>query len=230
MRIDFNRLIHSATYYLCYQDRIGRDFMIDESSLKYPIADYLTSLEIPMSSIRIEFQHPDLFNRSIDLVTIENTKDKIESAFEFKIARQNTKYKPEQERIFNDLLRLHLIADSCKIPCYFLIAGTQIDFIQYFRSIVTERPTANIRDLPKPQGFYTEWFKFKKDEERVFEVKSVSGNKYEEIYRAFIKTYKSKDKESMLELPEKIKTTCVEISPLSREFPTPYVGGIWKVE
>ncbi len=229
MKIDFNRLIHSATYYLCYQDRIGRDFMMDESSLKYPIADYLTSLEIPMSSIRLEFEHPTLFNRSIDLVTVDNT-GKIERAFEFKIAKLNTKYNSEKQRIFNDLLRLWLIADSNNVPCYFLIAGTQVDFIQYFRSIVSQRPTTNSKDLPKPQGFYTEWFQFKKDEEKEFHVRGIPGNEYEKNYKEFIETYKPKDRGSALGLPEKIKTTCVEISPLSREFPTPYVGGIWKVE
>ena len=226
--IDFNKLIHSATYYLCYQDRIGRGFMIDESSLKYPIADYLTSLEIPLSNIQLEYSHPDLKKRNIDLVTTE--AQNIENAFEFKISRQNTKYEPEQKRIFNDLMRLHLIAKSGNSNCYFLIAGTQSEFIQFFRSIVSQRPTSNNKDLPLPEGFYTEWFKFKVGEEQPFDVKNVKGSEYEKIYKAFLKDYKPKKRGNKLELPEKIKTKCIAISALSREFPTPYVGGIWKVE
>jgi hypothetical protein len=228
--IDFEKLINSATYFLSYQDKIGKKFMIDESSLKYPIAEYLTSLEMPLANIQLEFSHPDLKKRSIDLVTTDNSKKKIENVFEFKIAKQVTKYQPEQKRIFNDLMRLHLMGKSKGSSCYFLIVGTQSDFIQYFRSIVTKRPTTNNKDLPNPEGIYTEWFKFKKGDEQTFDVKSVSGNQYEKIYQAFIKKYKAKKKGDILELPDKLKTTCIEISPLSREFPTPYVGGIWKVE
>lgn len=227
---DFNKLVHSATYYLSYQDKIGRGFMIDESSLKYPIADYLSSLEMPLAKISLEFPHPNLKKRQIDLVTTDILKKKIETAFEFKISRSNTKYEPEQMRIFNDLMRLHLIEKSNGADCYFLITGTQIDFIQYFRSIVSTRPTTNSKDLPMPEGFYTEWFKFKVGEEQTFEVKKGSNADYNKIYKAFLKDYKPKVKGGVLELPDKIKTKCIAISALSREFPTPYVGGIWKVE
>jgi hypothetical protein len=228
--IDFNKLIHSATYYLSYQDKIGRSFMINESSLKYPVADYLTSLEMPLANIQLEFSHPDLKKRNIDLITTDNSKKKIERAFEFKISKQVTKYESEQKRIFNDLMRLYLMGKSNGCLCYFLIAGTQSDFIQYFRSIVTNRPTGNTKDLPIPEGFYTEWFKFKAGDEQTFTVKSVSGTDYEIIYKGFIKKYKSKRVGDILELPNKIKTKCIAISALSREFPTPYVGGIWQVE
>ncbi len=58
--IDFVSLLHSITYYLSYQDKIGRDFMVSESSLKYPVADYLTGLEMPLAQIQLEFPHPHL--------------------------------------------------------------------------------------------------------------------------------------------------------------------------
>lgn len=228
--IDFDKLIHSATYFLSYQDKIGKTFMIDESSLKYPIAEYLTSLEMPLANIQLEFPHPDLKKRSIDLVTTDNLKKKIENVFEFKISKQATKYESEHKRIFNDLMRLHLMEKSNGSSCYFLIVGTQSDFIQYFRSVVTKRPTKNNKDLPIPEGIYTEWFKFKKGDAQTFDVKNASNKEYEKIYEAFITKYKAKKIGAILELPDKIKTTCIDISPLSREFPTPYVGGIWKVE
>ncbi len=232
--IDFNKLIHSVTYYLSYQDKIGRSFMVDESSLKYPVADYLTSLETPLANIQLEFSHPDLWKRQIDLITTDQPnrklKQKIESAYEFKISRQNTKYEYEQKRIFNDLMRLHLIGKSNGSSCYFIIAGTHSNFIQYFRSIVSIRPINNSKDLPEPEGFYTEWFKFKLGEEANFGVKGVTGNDYENIYKEFLKDYKPKKAPNTLELPNNIKTKCIAISALSREFPTPYVGGIWKVE
>ncbi|HEX8515166.1 MAG TPA: hypothetical protein VF868_03125 [Bacteroidia bacterium] len=228
--IDYNKLIHSATYYLSYQDRIGRNFMIDESSLKYPIADYLSGLEIPLTQIQLEYSHPDLKKRQIDLITTDASKKQIESAFEFKISRQNTKYETEQKRIFNDLMRLHLIANSKKTSCYFIMAGKHSDFIQFFRSIATKRPSGTSKDLPAPEGFYTEWFKFKAKEVCTFDVKNSPGVAYKNIYSSFLIDYKPKDDSGILTLPDKITTTCMEISPLSREFPTPYVGGIWKIE
>lgn len=158
--IEFNKLIHSVTYYLSYQDKIGRAFMINESSLKYPVADYLTGLEMPLTNIRLEYSHPDLKKRQIDLITIDNSNSKIENAFEFKVSRSNTKYEAEQKRIFNDLMRLYLLRKSNGSSCYFIIAGKQNDFIQFFRSIVMKRPTTNSKYLPMPESFYTEWFKF----------------------------------------------------------------------
>ena len=227
--MNFSSLIHSATYYLSYQNKIGRDFMIDESTLKYPIADYLTSLKIPSSKIKLEFSHPELMTRYIDLVVYDNTKKRIETAFEFKIAKSTTKYNAENKRIFNDLMRLYLIAKSFKSECYFLIAGTQSNFIQNFRSIVSTKPTIDNNDLPNPIGFYSKWFNFRVGSELTFEVKNEDEEQYEMIYNAFLSDYKPKKDGNALELPKFIKTKCVAISALSRDFPTPYVGAIWKI-
>lgn len=204
--------------------------MIDESSLKYPVADYLTGLEIPLANIQLEYSHPKLKKRNIDLITADNLKSKIETAFEFKIAKEVTRYDAEQKRIFNDLMRLYLIAKSNGSSCYFLIVGTQKDFIQSFRSIVSIRPITNNHNLPIPMGFYTEWFKFMAGDEQTFNVKNVSGNEYEKIYKAFFNDYKPKDESETLTPPDNIKTKCIAISALSREFPMPYVGGIWQIE
>ena len=228
--IDYNRLIHSATYYLSYQDRIGRNFMIDESSLKYPIADYLSGLELPLTQIQLEFPHPNLKKRQIDLITTDASKGKIESAFEFKISRPNTKYEPEQKRVFNDLMRLHLLAKSLGTHCFFIMAGRHTDFIQFFRSIVSTKPTTNSKDLPLPEGFYTEWFKFSANEVNTFDVKIAQNRPYKDIYSSFLDDYKPKDDKYTLDLPDRLTTKCIAISALSREFPTPYVGGVWHVE
>ena len=70
IEIDFSKLILSVTYYLSYQDKIGRSFMVDESSLKYPVADYLTSLEMPLANIQLEFSHPDLWRRHHSVIPV----------------------------------------------------------------------------------------------------------------------------------------------------------------
>lgn len=131
-------------------------------------------------------------------------------------------------------MRLHLMRKSTGAESYFIVAGSHVDFIQRFRSITTNRPTAKKRveslGLSEPQGFYTEWFAFKTDEIKTFNLKDGPSNDHSPFYSKFLTDYKPKDIDRKLELPEQITTTCIEITPLLRESPTPYVGGIWKVE
>ena len=127
-------------------------------------------------------------------------------------------------------MRLFLTGKSEGSSCYFIAAGKWADFIQCFRSIPEVRPTTNSKSLPDPSGFYVEWFGFKPHEKKTFEVKNAFVSKYSEIYNAFIDEYESRDENVALELPNTLTTTCLAISPLSRDFPTPCVGGIWKIE
>jgi hypothetical protein len=203
--------------------------MIDESSLKYPVADYLTGLELPLVQIKLEYSHPLLKKRMIDLITTDATKKKIECAFEFKISANTTKYEAEQKRIFNDLMRLHMLHHTFGTEAYFVIAGSFSEFIQFFRSILTTKPASGTTSLPVEQGFYTEWFKFKASDTKVFDVKNASVKVYKDIYEAFLADYMPKVDTNTLTLPNSISTKCIAISALSREYPTPYVCGIWQV-
>jgi len=228
--IDYNTLIHSISYYLSYQDRIGRSFMVNESSLKYPVADYLTSLKMSSANIRVEYYHPFLQKRQIDLIITDDSQN-IETAFEFKLAQSHTKYEAEQKRIFNDLMRLYLLSKTKATSAYFVVAGKESDFIQSFRSIPSERPKSNIKkDLPEPKGFYTKWFTFKANESQTFNIKNASDSEYVDIYNAFLNKYKLQDSSITLDLPDTLITKCIAISALSRDFPTPYVAGVWKIE
>lgn len=91
---DYNRLIHSITYNLCYQERIGRAYMVDESSLKYLVADYLAGLGVSATNIKFEYQHPELLKRLIDLVVFENTRrSKVHLSSKLRSLRQPTSRK-----------------------------------------------------------------------------------------------------------------------------------------
>ncbi|WP_345952984.1 hypothetical protein [Mucilaginibacter sp. PAMB04168] len=228
IKIDFNKLLHSATYYLSYQDRVGRNFMIDESSLKYPIADYLTGLEFPLNRIKLEYPHPEFLKRSIDLVTTDASGDGIENAFEFKRAKNSTKYESEQNRIFHDLIRLYLISELGGNG-YFLMAGPLADFIQNFQSIPEARPTGYSKKLPDPEGVFTEWFRYEVGKEQKFVVNNASKLNYIKIYQSYLDEYKPIDATKSLSLPDQIRTECLAISVISTDYPTPYVGAIWQV-
>lgn len=228
-RLDLDRLVHSATYYLNYLDRIGKGFMIDESSLKYPIADYLTGIHFPSDRIKLEYLHPTLKKRNIDLATTKCSSNDIETAFELKLAQISTKYEAEQKRIFNDLMRLYLLAKTSNVVCYFLIVGKYVDFIQRFRSILDVRPITSSKTLPEPAGIYTEWFSFQPKGQKTFSVQGATEPQYMNIYHSFLEEYTSRDASSPLSLPDQITTRCLAISAISRNFQIPYLGGIWQV-
>jgi hypothetical protein len=237
--IDFEKLIHAITYWMSYNERIGRNFMMQESSLKYPVADYLTGLGIPIENIDLEFSHPGLKSRRIDLITTNIPQSdkgfKIENAIEFKIASNNTKDDIEKERIFNDLMRMHLIYRSNNTSSYFVICGQQMDFIQHFRSLPKPKsgtmPTSPaIQALPSPQGFYTNWFSFRKNTSQTFDVANETNPEFIDIYKKFPEEFKPRKGINKIPLPNSITTTCLGISAISRKYPLPYCGGIWKVE
>jgi hypothetical protein len=180
-QVDFNAITHSVTYWLSYQDKTGRGFMIQESALKYPVADYLTGIGIPLVEIQLEFLHPELKNRRIDVVTTDNPTDisdyQILTAFEFKMVQVTTKDIPDE-----------------------------------------------------PEGFYTEWFGFRKNEIRTFSIKNPTNGEYGDIYHNFLETYEARPGKPALTLPNQMTTKCFTFSPLIRDTPNPYVGGIWKIE
>jgi len=233
-QIDFNSLIHSVSYWLCYQDRIGRGFMIQESSIKFPVADYLTGIGIPLDQTKLEFPHPNLKYRRIDLVTsdrpFEFTDFKILNAFEFKIAKEATQETPEKQRIFNDLIRMYLMSSNQNSASYFMIVGKHNDYLQFFRNI-SNAPAKNKRqEIPDDaEGFYTEWFSFKRNVSKTFNIETPATEEYKTIYKNFLDEYKSKKGQPDLELPKTLTTKCIAFSSLIRDTPNPYVGGIWQI-
>ena len=137
---DFSRLLNTVTYWLSYQEKAGRQFMIEESSIRYPVADYLSGLGVRLNDIHLEYPHPILSRRHIDLVITNATGDVIQSAVEFKIAKVETKRQAEQKRVFYDLIRLYIVAQFFEAKGYFMMLGRQTEFVQNFRSIQPKPP------------------------------------------------------------------------------------------
>lgn len=227
--IEHKKLLQSISYWLSYQEKIGRSFMITEASLRYPVADYLSSTALPLDEIKLEYPHPYLQQRRIDLVTLRPV-DKghtITAAMEFKVVKDTTKSTAEKKRIFNDLVRLHLLAQAGLALPYFVVAGKFDQFIYNFRSTLKTNKLGGYHRLPDPSGFFTEWFSFSPRGTRTFAVGTQNDAVYRPIYDAFWQDYRERDIPA--HLPGEISTECIAISPLSRDFPLPYVGGIWKI-
>lgn len=139
----FNAIVDAVCYWLGYQFKIGRDQLIHEASLRYPIADTITAKGIAIHRIILEKLHPIFKKKYIDLVIFDKTvkeptteKDdtKLKEVYEFKLAKSATskEYKEEHQRVFDDIVRLayyNLWGDK---ECYFLMCGTYEDFKTYF--------------------------------------------------------------------------------------------------
>lgn len=235
MVINYNELAYSVSYWLSYQNKIGREFMNSESSLKYPIADFLTNLHNPINQIKLEEQHFLFEDRYIDVIIQENNLTT--HAFELKVAKYETTQKKEKQRILNDLLRLYFMKRIYNTDSYFIISGEHQQFMSFFRSIskvsghYNISPTSSI--ISNPIGFYTKWFQFSTNVNSIkkINIKRETEKNYKELYNSFLLTYKlrASSKLQSISLPNYIMTECVAITPIFTGAPLSHLVGIWKV-
>lgn len=216
--MNIQNLGSALEHWLGYQEKTGKEFMMNEDSLKYPIADYMVNGgEINVKVINLEHPHPNFSNRLMDLVVMEDTATKnLSYAFEFKIASVITRTSSEKQRIFNDLMRLHLANIASKKNCYFIIAGKAFDFL------------ASFQQYP----YYQKWFSFDKQDSVSFIVSSEIDTNYKEKYDEFAKKYSGKywdPSNSKFNLPKQITTTCEYLTAYTKSY-VGYMAGIWSVE
>lgn len=232
-------LAASLSWYLNFMSTIGRDYVIDEKTLKIPITEYLESSVI--ESIKLEDSHPNFDGRSLDL-TFKDTKRKEHVAFEFKFLKSTSVGKTnERDRIFADLLRLHYFAGNSDNKAYFLMCGDKMRFNSSF--VKQERIDAFFKNSkttgfknPKPIGFFTEWFRFEANEDGktngILEIDlSTTNTDYNSIYNRIIKDYKNDYNGGTFNPPTKIKTKCIYLSPenVDRRLLRTTRVGIWEI-
>ena len=106
----YNAIVDAVCYWLGYQFKIGRDQLIHEASLRYPVADTITAKGIAIHRIVLEQLHPIFKSKKIDLVIYgetvkepETEKDdtNLNQVFEFKLAKSSTseQFKDEHQRV-----------------------------------------------------------------------------------------------------------------------------------
>lgn len=140
---NFNAIVEAVCYWLGYQFKIGRDQLIHEASLRYPIADTITAKGVAINRIILEKLHPIFKKKYIDLVIFDDTvkepateKDdtKLKEVYEFKLAKSETskEHKEEHQRVFDDIVRLAYYNLWNDKECYFLMCGKYEDFKTFF--------------------------------------------------------------------------------------------------
>ena len=154
----FNAINEATCYWLGYQFKIGRERLIHEASLRYPIADTITAKGTEINKIYLEKGHPYFLDRYIDVIIYnknynkipkENLIPSISEIYELKLAKQttNTKYGGENQRVVDDILRLAYTHLNSKKDCYFLICGKYQDFKNYFIGDKTDPKTDSNNNL-----------------------------------------------------------------------------------
>lgn len=255
----FNAIIEAVCYWLGYQFKIGRDQLIHEASLRYPIADTITAKGVKINRIILEKTHPIFKKKYIDLVVFDETVEEpaiekddknLKEVYEFKLAKSDTSkaFKEEHQRIFNDIVRLayyHLWGSK---ECYFLMCGKYEDFKTYFvgqknelipdgenlkvpvrHQTTTGEQSTKHEDQWEPKGIYKDWFGFQIEEEKHIEFNNTDNKKFG--LKPFQTSYKvRKTTEHNYESTFKLKTKCIAITPSGLENVKTHAAGIWKIE
>lgn len=252
-----NAMIDAVCYWMGYQFKIGREQLIHEASLRYPVADTITSKGVGMERIVLEQLHPLFKSKKIDLVVfaentsktdIETNDAKLREVFEFKLAKSRTgeKHSDEHQRVFDDLARLAYYNHWGGKDCYFLMCGTYEDFKSYFvgqgnkpitdgeKNKVQIKPTSPIPtdELQatqwKPEGIYKNWFGF-----RTGETKEITFKNNDDSFglKPFQNSYHIRDTEKHIYQDTiNISTTCITITPAGLENIRTHAAGIWKIK
>lgn len=208
----------AISHWLGYQDKIGRSFMMNEDAIKYPLSDYLVNHGgHDLKSIELQRPHPNFSTRLIDVAIIDSGVSSIKNAFELKLAKSATRQAKEQQRIFNDIIRMHITNKSSSDKCFFIITGKSTHFERDFYNF-------EINGLK----FYHKWFSFKKGATNTFNVKTESEKKYKDIYEEFVSKYENNYNAGQLDLPNTITTKCEFVTPFKKQL-VPYMTAIWSI-
>lgn len=255
----FNAIVDSICYWLGYQLKIGRDQLVHEASLRYPIADVITAKGIAIRRVVLEKVIPVFMSKRFDLVIFnkkvkepssEKDDSNLQEAYEFKLAKSETtnEFGDEHQRVFDDIVRLAYYNLWNKKDCYFLMCGKYDEFKAYFvgqTSVVknqNKKNTVPVRQnklsLPgnlstdenwKADGLYKDWFGFKIGEEKRKVFKITDHPTWGLVN--FKASYKIRDNTVNTFSNEiEVKTKCLALTPQGLENAKTHAAGIWKIE
>ncbi|EGV44166.1 hypothetical protein BZARG_1001 [Bizionia argentinensis JUB59] len=238
--ISLIQLANTIQWWLSYTSAVGRSYVLTESAIKFPLAEYLERTEL--KELTLEYLHPKLSNRNFDLHFIDSKKKN--TAIEFKYVRNGyTRTTAEKQRIFNDLMRLSLYLENDN-KCYFLICGAQNDFSTDFKNLeiktvksqyIQPRKINQTKINKTIETFYTKWFSFDmKKPVKVIELK-LDQTEFGKIYSSFLEEYElayEKATDEKLNLPKTIETKLIYLSQQIKhetDIFQPANIGIWEV-
>ena len=179
--IELAKMSHAINLRLSYYVAISYANLLAESSIRYPIVEYLER-RLGYKTIKLEHEH-EVFKRTRCDVYVERKKgnetEKI--IFEFKYVRDNTSTLFQD--YFDDLLRLHYLHEK-GIQSLFVVCGNPINFNNQFRRIKSRTVQLGNKN-GRPCGVFSQILSFSIGNPN----KRFSVNDYRSNYRDFRSHY-----------------------------------------
>lgn len=166
---------------LSYYETISFANILAESSIRYPVAEYLER-RLSYKNIVLEYANPTFKRRRCDLFVERNGQKTI---FEFKYVRDTTASLFQD--YFDDILRLHYLhADG--IQTLFVVCGSPVNFNSQFRS-VKKRTAVLVGKKGRASGPFSKVLSFS----TVNSIKNIDTTKHQSNYNEFCKHYEFKN-------------------------------------
>ena len=216
--------------------------LIAESSLKYPFVECLERHSI--NGIHLELSHPLFKGKRIDAyigsIHDDGTIDEQSTRkifVEFKFVRGDTLSKKEQQRYFNDILRLSYLKQKYpQSDSYLLVCGESDSFNVAFRyePIISVdkkiKEDGNDERRMKKKSIYNDWlgFEMKYGEKSV----DITKRKYESFVKSFNEKYLSRKRDGVLAVEKEIQTFSTKLNlmlPSSSSIDNSYSLGLWEI-
>ena len=214
--------------------------LIAESSLKYPFVECLERHSI--KDVHLEFSHPLFKGKRIDAyiggTQADGTIDEQSSQMifiEFKFVRGDTLSKNEQQRYFNDILRLSYLKQKyTHSDNYLLVCGETESFNNAFRYKPKIKENkflivdgARVKRT-KNKSIYNDWLSFEmKSGEKITDI---TKTKYESFIASFNEQYLFQTRtEIYLEEKQMLKTRLELMLPSGHSIDDSYSLGLWEI-
>jgi len=152
---EITRLANAIFYWLNYQHSVSRSDILLESSVRYPLVEYIErQLQI---EVKLEKLYDDLGKRRVDFsFDFRGNGCNIELKFLSKYTSSDIQH----QFIFNDLLRLSIL----KGVNYFVLCGSSEHFLRRFKYAPVKIEKGKVPDTNYserlPNTEFAEWFPF----------------------------------------------------------------------
>lgn len=215
--VDLAKMSQAIKLRLSYYEAISYAKVLAESSIRYPVAEYLER-RLSYKNLVLEYSNPIFQRKRCDLYVEKGADANVERiVFEFKYVRDTTAGLFQD--YFDDLLRLHYL-HNYGMQTLFIVCGSTLNFNCQFRS--TKNRTTQLNNKKgRPSGSFSQCLSFSVGRP----VKMFSTNKYRQHYTEFCNNYYFRQPQQTHPAAINIQTRLIKII---NDFDQQSVG-IWEV-
>lgn len=215
--IELAKMSQAIKLRLSYYEAISYAKVLAESSIRYPVAEYLER-RLSYKNLVLEYSNPIFQRKRCDLCVEKGAGANLERiVFEFKYVRDTTAGLFQD--YFDDILRLHYLHND-GMQALFVVCGNTLNFNSQFRRTKSQTTQlSNKKGLPS--GLFSQCVSFSIGRP----VKAFSTAKYRKYYQEFCKNYIFRQQNQTHPTAVAIQTRLIK---LINDFDQQSVG-IWEV-